>query len=155
MARGWPEMVGFFFLREVRAEDAPEIARLAEDLGYASSPVVMRDRLNSLTSLPNHHICVAQGTDCLLGWVAVERRSTLELGERVEIVGLVVDVSSRRTGLGRQLVEYAEQWARQLGFDSISVRSNVNRDASHPFYERLGYLRRKTQHCYVKTLTIC
>jgi GNAT superfamily N-acetyltransferase len=148
-------MLDFVFLREIRVEDAPEIARLAGELGYASSPVIMRDRLESLMSLPNHRVCVAQGTDCLRGWIAAERRVTLESGERVEIVGLVVDARSRRTGLGRQLVEHAEQWARQLGFDSISVRSNIERDASHPFYERLGYLRRKTQHCYIKTLTIC
>jgi hypothetical protein len=50
------------------------------------------------------------------------------------------------------LVSDAEQWASQLGFDAICVRSNVLRDTSHPFYERVGYVRRKTQHFYVKNL---
>jgi hypothetical protein len=35
---------------------------------------------------------------------------------------------------------------------SISVRSNVARLESHPFYERLGYVRTKTQHAYAKQL---
>ena len=34
----------------------------------------------------------------------------------------------------------------------LLVRSNVTRPESHPFYERLGYERIKTQHSYRKTL---
>jgi hypothetical protein len=46
----------------------------------------------------------------------------------------------------------AERWTQQLGLRAICVRSNVLRDASHPFYEQLGYVRRKTQHVYLKSL---
>ncbi|HEX8777263.1 MAG TPA: GNAT family N-acetyltransferase, partial [Rhodanobacter sp.] len=86
----------------------------------------------------------------LLGWIAIERRLTLESGERIEIVGLVVDAAARGTGVGRALVTDAEQWARAQGFDAIGVRSNVAREGSHPFYEALGYVRMKTQHAYRK-----
>jgi predicted N-acetyltransferase YhbS len=34
----------------------------------------------------------------------------------------------------------------------MTVRSNVVRSGSHPFYERLGYARSKTQHAYRKAL---
>jgi hypothetical protein len=34
----------------------------------------------------------------------------------------------------------------------MAVRSNVTRTESHPFYERLGYARVKTQHAYRKRL---
>jgi hypothetical protein len=34
----------------------------------------------------------------------------------------------------------------------MAVRSNVARAESHPFYERLGYVRTKTQHAYRKRL---
>jgi hypothetical protein len=34
----------------------------------------------------------------------------------------------------------------------MTVRSNVVRAESHPFYERLGYVRSKTQHAYRKHL---
>lgn len=46
----------------------------------------------------------------------------------------------------------AEGWALSSGFSSIRVRSNVTRAESHPFYERLGFARTKTQHVYSKTL---
>jgi hypothetical protein len=44
-------------------------------------------------------------------------------------------------------------WVIAQGLDTIVVRSNVARAESHPFYERLGYTRTKTQHAYVKMLS--
>ncbi|HET7329266.1 GNAT family N-acetyltransferase [Dyella sp.] len=139
-------------LRKARVEDAAEVARLAGELSYATSVETMHERLTVLTAHPDHCITVAERDGHMLGWIAVERRRTLESGERVEIVGLVVDAQHRGGGVGRLLVQAAEQWAQQRGFDTLCVRSNVLRDASHPFYERMGYVRRKTQHYYVKTL---
>ena len=138
-------------MREARAGDAAEIARLALELGYPASTEAMRARLQSLLPSPRHRIVVAQG-ERLLGWIAVERRCTLESGEFVEIVGLVVDAAARGQGVGRALVADAEAWAMGQGFDAIRVRSNVARDASHPFYESLGFARTKTQHAYHKAL---
>jgi hypothetical protein len=39
------------------------------------------------------------------------------------------------------------------GLGQMAVRSNVDRADSHPFYERLGYVRAKTQHAYRKRLS--
>jgi GNAT superfamily N-acetyltransferase len=139
-------------LRKARVEDAADTARLAGELGYATPVEAMHERLAVLAAHPDHCIAVAERDGHMLGWIAVEHRRTLESGERVEIVGLVVDAQRRGSGVGRLLVQAAEQWAQQLGFGTLCVRSNVLRDASHPFYERMGYVRRKTQHYYVKTL---
>jgi GNAT superfamily N-acetyltransferase len=67
-------------------------------------------------------------------------------------MGLVTDSSARRRGLGRELVDVAESWARARGLSAVTVRSNVARELSHPFYETLGYLREKTQHVYRKVM---
>lgn len=152
MAHGLLEMASTPVLRDARMNDAAEIARLAAELGYATPVETIRTRLALLLPHADHCIRVAEQGDALHGWIAVERRRTLESGERVEIAGLVVDARTRGTGVGRLLVLDAEQWARTLGFQAVCVRSNVLRDASHPFYERLGYVRRKTQHFYIKDL---
>lgn len=142
-----------FALREARVEDAAEIARLAGELGYPADADAMHARLRGLLPLRRHRIVVAEGgRGELSGWIAVERRFTLESGERIEIVGLVVDAAARGSGVGRRLVASAEQWALVQGFDAIGVRSNVVRAGSHPFYERLGFARVKTQHVYRKAL---
>jgi len=38
------------------------------------------------------------------------------------------------------------------GSNNIVVRSNVVRPESHPFYEKIGYERKKTQHVYARSL---
>ena len=42
--------------------------------------------------------------------------------------------------------------AQQFGDSPIVVRSNVVRPESHPFYEKIGYERKKTQHVYARSL---
>ena len=67
-------------------------------------------------------------------------------------MGLVVDSTARRRGVGRELVDVAENWALAHGLSSLTVRSNSARALSHPFYESLGYSRSKTQHVYTKVV---
>jgi len=76
----------------------------------------------------------------------------LESEPACEILGLVVDQNYRCQGVGRSLVAAVEAWAGSRGVTTIKVRSNMVRAESHPFYERLGYARVKSQHVYRKLL---
>lgn len=141
-----------FSLRPARFEDAAEIARLSTELGYPAGADEMAPRLRTVLADPDRHVIVASAQSGLLGWIGLERRLSLEGGEQAEIVGLVVDARARRTGLGAALTAAAEDWARELGYRHLAVRSNAARVESHPFYEKHGYVRRKTQHVYSKPL---
>lgn len=88
----------------------------------------------------------------LLGWLQAERRLVLTAGERVEIIGLVVDTAARRRGVGTLLINALQEWALAARLGQIVVRSNVVRDASHVFYLARGFSRVKTQHIYAKSL---
>lgn len=89
----------------------------------------------------------------LIGWMHVEHRTSIEGGERAELMGLVVAADARRARVGERLVRAAETWAADRGLAELTVRSNTARKASHPFYEALGYERRKTQQVYAKAVT--
>jgi GNAT superfamily N-acetyltransferase len=141
-------------IRGAQLGDAAEMARLAEQLGYPMTVAQMTERLAALLPNGRHCIAVAASGERLLARVHVEHRSSIEAGDRAEIMGLVVDSSARRRGLGRELVEYAEAWGRSRGLALVTVRSNAARELSHPFYEALGYVRDKTQHVYSKALQI-
>lgn len=138
--------------RPARLADAAELARLAGQLGYPVDAVAMAARLESLLADPRQWVHVMDGGGCLGGWITAERRLSLESGARVEITGLVVDAVMRRSGVGRVLLTAAENWAIGQCIDTVTVRSNVAREASHAFYLRQGYLRQKTQHVYRKLL---
>ena len=139
-------------LHQALATDAAEIARLSTELGYPVSPHEIAGRLAILLSSPLHFVSVAREGSCLLGWIAAEQRLSLESGEKAELTGLVVDPSARRQGIGKLLVSAAERWAAGRGLRKVTVRSNIARKESHPFYESLGYARLKTAHAYMKTL---
>lgn len=141
-------------IREARPADAGEMSRLAAELGYPMSSGEMTRRMARLLSDPRHCIVVATSGagDRLLGWMHVEHRISLEGGERGELMGLVVDMTARRSGVGRKLVSAAEDWVAAKGLRELVVRSNIARELSHPFYEALGFARAKTQHVYAKTV---
>jgi GNAT superfamily N-acetyltransferase len=88
----------------------------------------------------------------MVGWLQAHASHVLESGFRVEITGLIVSPEARRQGIGRALVNRAEEWACKLGAKAIVVRSNVHRVESHTFYPALGYDVSKTQTVYRKRL---
>jgi GNAT superfamily N-acetyltransferase/uncharacterized glyoxalase superfamily protein PhnB len=139
-------------MRAAEIGDAAEMARLAGELGYRMSTAEMARRLAVLLPNERHHMAVFADGGRLLGWMHVEHRFNLEGGDRAELMGLVVDAAIRRRGVGKRLVEAAEAWTLARGLPSLTVRSNVARELSHPFYEALGYSRAKTQHVYRKTV---
>jgi GNAT superfamily N-acetyltransferase len=140
-------------IRRASFGDAAEMTRLSAQLGYPMAPEEMTRRLGVLLPNERHYIAVAASGTRVLAWMHVEHRFSLEGGARAELMGLVVDPSARRGGLGRALVAAAEKWALARGLPALTVRSNAAREHSHPFYEALGYAREKTQHVYRKALT--
>jgi len=140
-------------IRKATVDDASAIAQLSGQLGYPVEANVMRDRLERFLPEPKHVVFVAESSE-LLGWIHGAEHELLEVARHCEIWGLVVADGQRGKGIGRRLVGAVEQWARDRGLSEISVRSNVIRPESHPFYERLGYVRYKTQHAYRKRLDV-
>lgn len=138
--------------RPARVADAAEVARLSAELGYPASEADMSARLAALLPLHEHHVVVAEADGKLLGFAAVEIRTLLVSGRKAELMGLVVRSDARDMGVGKSLVRAAEEWSRAQGVGTMTVRSNTARSESHGFYERLGYMRNKSQYVYFKEL---
>ena len=140
-------------IRKAIVGDAARLAELSGMLGYPVEPEAIRRRLERLSAKPDHVILVAEvSSNLVVGWIHAAEHDILEVGSFCEILGLVVAVDQRGEGIGRRLLEQAEHWARARGLGEVSVRSNVTRAESHPFYERLGFVRMKTQHAYRKRI---
>jgi ribosomal protein S18 acetylase RimI-like enzyme len=122
-------------------------------LGYPAGTDEIAGRLGRLLQRPEDLVVVAEAPRRrVVGWLHGMEQELLESERRCEILGLVVDAECRGQGVGRVLVAAAEAWAASRGLALMTVRSNVTRSESHPFYERLGYLKIKTQHAYRKRL---
>jgi GNAT superfamily N-acetyltransferase len=140
-------------IRKATADDATAIAKLSGQLGYPAKPAVMTERLGRVLQRDDHVVFVAEISE-VVGWTHAGEHEILEVGPLCEIWGLVVADGQRGKSIGRRLVEAVEDWARRRGLTEVSVRSNVIRPESHPFYERIGFARYKTQHAYRKRLAL-
>ena len=132
--------------------DAADIARLTSELGYEVAAADVEARLGRLLSRSEHLILIAEHEARAVGWVHVMVAEYIEIDRFAAIAGLVVDSSCRRSGIGRMLMERAEQWARDQGCSIVRLSSSTPRSAAHRFYEQLGYANVKTQYTFAKSL---
>jgi GNAT superfamily N-acetyltransferase len=140
-------------IRLARAEDAERIAILCQQLGYPASQEEVRRRLNQIQQDEQHAVYVAELPDRrMVGWVHVHVCQLLVADPQAEVGGLVVDEGYRRCGVGRLLMQQAEQWAREKGCWAVCLRSNVVRKDAHAFYEGIGYSNVKTSMVFRKAL---
>jgi len=147
VAMRWPE------IRDAVVGDAPVIAALACQLGYSTTTEEAAARLGAVLTRGEDGVLVAEERRLVVGWAQVTPRHTVESGSFAELIALVVDETRRNAGLGGRLVDAVEAWARQRGFSTVRVRSNIARDAAtHRFYRRRGYEQVKVQAVYDKPL---
>ena len=144
---------GAISIRPARSDDAAALADLSTQLGYPASAETLSQRLTRVRGEGVGEVFVAADAhDRVLGWTHVVPRLHLEESPFAELAGLVVGDGARGAGVGAALLSAAEQWARQHGFVQFRVRSNVVRERAHRFYLREGYVERKRQVVFDKTL---
>jgi GNAT superfamily N-acetyltransferase len=139
-------------IRPARVSDADDIARLTGQLGYELAASDAAARLSRILSRPDQQFLVAAVDGRPVGWLHAAICEYVEAGTFVVIGGLVVDSSYRRKGIGRKLIEQAEDWAKKQGCSIVRLWSSAVRIHSHRFYEHLGYTNIKTQYSFIKSL---
>ncbi len=139
-------------IRPITVDDAEAAAQLSDELGYPIAPEAMRARIGSVATAPDHGVFVACVDGHVVGWIHVAAVLHMQSDARAEIGGLVVSASVRGRRIGAALVARAEAWAREHGFGSILVRSQVMREDAHRFYLREDYARTKTSAVFSKSI---
>jgi GNAT superfamily N-acetyltransferase len=138
-------------IRVARTYDATAITDLCHELGYPATRAQVVSRLAAIEADPRDCVLVAEdASGTVAGWLHVAVRTSLTDGSCAEIRALVVAASTRGKGLGSALLRAAEAWAHALGCEAIRVRSRVEREGAHRFYERAGFVRAKTQAVFGK-----
>lgn len=139
-------------IRSLTVDDAAAVASLSGQLGYPESPEKIRGRLQAVLQLEEHIALAAARGTVLLGWIDAGVERHLQAEDAVVIGGLVVAEGARGRGVGKILCEQVENWARQLGFSRVRVRSQIKREDAHRFYLREGYRQVKTSLVFEKAL---
>lgn len=138
-------------IRPARIGDADGIAALMSELGYETTPLQMRERLERILPDVGYATMVATSADRIGGMVGARMGFHYARdGAYAHIVALIVTRRMRQGGVGRALVNAVEEWAGSKGAERILVTTALHRDDAHRFYERLSY--EHTGRRYIKLL---
>jgi GNAT superfamily N-acetyltransferase len=129
-------------LRDAKPGDSARLAQMIrDDLGHEVTEQQVRKNLAALRKLGESPI-VATVDKSVVGLIGLHRMVTVHRPAPVgRIPVLVVAKEARGLGLGRMLVDAAEEWCRKMGCQIIEVTSNDRRAQAHAFYRHMGYER--------------
>ncbi len=137
-------------IRTAKPADAKAVTALIHYLGHEIAEKAVRKNIGALARIGEPLLLAVEGTT-VIGLCGVHKTPTVHrdapLG-RLTILAVAEDAHKR--GIGRMLVEAAEQALRKMGCKMVEVTSNDRRAPAHAFYRHLGYER--TSMRFIKTL---
>lgn len=137
-------------LRLATPDDREAMAALLTELGYPTSPDEIPDRMRDMTG-PDNAIMLAELDGAPVGLLSLHAFQAIHARKPVAmIMALVVSPDARGRGVGRALVQFAEQWAMERGCGQIMVTSAERRADAHAFYPACGM--QYTGRRFAKTL---
>jgi GNAT superfamily N-acetyltransferase len=127
-------------IRAAAIGDAPDVARLLEQLGYPCTRDEAAERIATVLGDPRQQLLLAEVEGHACGLAALDVRYSLTRGaDQARITALVVDREHARRGIGRALLREVEAIGRHSHVTRIEVTSNMRRDEAHAFYRDCGY----------------
>ena len=129
-------------IRDVRNTDIYVLGSLMEQLGY---PIAVHDLAKNITHysrLPHQRVWIAEHLGKVVGCVAVAITHYFHRpGSFLRVIALVVEQQHRRQGVGRELLQHAESFAREAGCTHVELTSGVHRASigTHAFYASQGF----------------
>ncbi|MEI8595844.1 GNAT family N-acetyltransferase [Photobacterium sp. Hal280] len=134
-----------YIVRPASESDAVGINKVSEHLAYSQlSSAESRTNLQELLDSSQDQVFVAEQNGLIIGWLHLFYARRLASDNFFEIGGLVVSPDSRGHGVGRALVQYAQD--KNSG--KFRVRCNEKRLDAHRFYEKIGFNSNKVQRVF-------
>jgi GNAT superfamily N-acetyltransferase len=135
-------LVDQYIVRDARAEDVSQLSVLITQLGYPCTAEEVQTRFDNVSQNPDYRTMVITDSDTVIGMAGLVKGFWYEKnGTYVRILAFVINDQYRGRGVGKQLIKVVEDWATELGCNSV-ILSSGNRDeriGAHHFYKGLGY----------------
>lgn len=129
-------------IRIMEEKDYDAICKLIHnELGYPNTEdESIYSRLDAILCHKDYQTYVAIYQDKVVGFVGLCKGIPFEFdGRYLRVVAIAVDTLYQNKGIGKQLMDKAEAYAREENIDLISLNSGLNRYDAHAFYEERGF----------------
>jgi GNAT superfamily N-acetyltransferase len=129
-------------IRFAHHDDLPGLLPLMAQLGYPCTPEELENCFHAFTAFHGHRIAVACDESKIIGWMAWTTTKVFVVNKtRFHLEGIVVDEYYRGQKIGRKLMSFLEEIAKESGSVIIDLCTGLRRakDGTHEFYKKLGY----------------
>ncbi len=131
-------------IRDANAGDVDALLRLLRQLDppdEAPDAPTARAAIDAVTRQPGMRLVVAEVGGAVVGALMMAILPNLSHHGMpwCQMENLVVDEAHRGRGIGRALMEWCEEAAREAGCYKLQFQSRNHRRISHRFYRRIGY----------------
>ena len=130
--------------RKAKIADIPKLNSLLSQLsGSLADPVKMAEKMKKIDCNEDAMLLVAENTEngdlcgSLFGLVFEDICG--ECKPILMIENVVTDEAYRRTGIGRSMFEFIENWGREKDCHYCILVSGMQRTGAHRFYDAIGY----------------
>jgi GNAT superfamily N-acetyltransferase len=135
--------------RQAAREDLPEIVRMLADdfLGAQREkyetplPESYLRAFAEIEADKNNELIVAELDGKIVGTLQITFTPSISFrgGKRATVESVRVDAEYRGRGIGRELMKWAIERAREEKCVSMQLTTNIERADAHRFYENLGF----------------
>lgn len=117
------------------ARQQPEYFRNAEERGRYPTNII---------GSPTEDLFVAVDGDAVVGMILVKEAETLPFPcfvphRYAEVTDVFLEPPYRGMGLGKQLMEACERWARARGLDYLELNVLDTNEVGKKFYDKMGF----------------
>src|SRR3954464_828209 len=127
-------------VRAAEFADAAVLASLMGELGYETRVAEMEMRLETILKDPRYVTLVAVAEGRICGMIGTFIHHSYEHNDpQGRILALVVSQQMRGRGVGRKLIDAAEQLFAERNIARVAVYTRLTREDAHEFYKQMGY----------------
>lgn len=140
-------------IRAARQDDSNMIAAICQTaLGYDCDLTLVTAQLARIQLRESERVWVAcdERTQRIMGFIHLADYETLFSGSMKNIIALAVSPADQGKGIGRLLIQTAEEWAWKNGCVGVRLESGFARVKAHAFYLHCGYRLRKEHKNFIK-----
>lgn len=149
-------------IRETKTEDIEQLSylfhsyrQLSVSLDNALPLRASSDWITARLVEGNAVFLVAVDNGKLLGFITLYQGfSSVSLSKYWILNDLYVDQAARGLGLGRKLMEYAENYAQETNSKGIELETSIDNAVAQNLYNDLGYVENTNYKSYFKKVQL-